>query len=239
MKGTLTKDGRPFPVLIVIAVLMVSSPAAAELYKYLDEDGSVIVTTEKRQGLKLIEVIGGAEKKPARRAAKRKAGRRHLPAARPKATLPRVESEVDTGAAREKRYDAIIREAARTYKIPISFIKGVIRVESNFNPHVVSHAGAMGLMQLMPGTARYLGVSDPFDPKQNIFGGTKLLRMLTNKYNGDINLLLSAYNAGEGAVARYDGIPYNQTREYVRKVYRFYKQYQFEETSRKGDGAPR
>ena len=90
-------------------------------------------------------------------------------------------------------------------------------------------------MQLMPRTARYLGVSDPFDPRQNIFGGTKLLRMLTNKYNGDINLLLSAYNAGEGTVARYNGIPYNQTREYVRKVYHFYKLYQREEEGRQGN----
>src|SRR5690606_9841675 len=119
-------------------------------------------------------------------------------------------------SGKEERFDHIIREASATYQIPFAFIKGVIKVESNFNPLVVSRTGAMGLMQLMPGTADFLGVEDAFDPRQNIFGGTKLLRILTNRYNGDINLLLSAYNAGEGAVARYDGIPYAQTREYVR-----------------------
>jgi soluble lytic murein transglycosylase-like protein len=238
MVGVVKQSGMRIGFVFFVGVMLLAQPAASEIYKYLDEEGSVLVTTQKRSDLKLLEVIGG-EKKPARSAVKRKAGRRHVPARRAGATLPRVQADVDEGAPRSRRFDAIILEASRTYKIPVAFIKGVIRVESNFNPHVVSHAGAMGLMQLMPGTARYLGVSDPFDPKQNIFGGTKLLRMLTNKYNGDINLLLSAYNAGEGAVARYDGIPYNQTREYVRKVYRFYKQFQREEASSKVEGAPR
>ena len=129
-------------------------------------------------------------------------------------------------AAWEDRFDDIIREASETYQIPFFFIKGVIKVESNFNPLVVSRTGAMGLMQLMPGTADFLGVEDAFDPRQNIFGGAKLLRILTNRFNGDINLVLSGYNAGEGAVARYDGIPYAQTREYVRRVYHHYKSYQ-------------
>ncbi|MBH23164.1 MAG: hypothetical protein CMH57_01635 [Myxococcales bacterium] len=135
-------------------------------------------------------------------------------------------------------YDDYIREAAATYQIPFAFIKGVIKVESNFYPTVISPVGAMGLMQLMPATADYLGVKDAFDPRQNIFGGAKLLRMLTNRYNGDINLLLSAYNAGEGAVDRYDGIPYEKTREYVRRVYHYYKQYQSQEQGDYSASAP-
>ena len=229
-------------MLALAVAALVCSPAGADIYKYQAEDGSVLVTTEKRKGLKLLEVISDSpsSSRPTKRPAVRKAGRRHVPAAR-KLDGPAAKTggdDVDESLPREARYDAIIRDASRTYRIPVAFIKGVIRVESNYHPHVVSHAGAMGLMQLMPATARYLGVSDPFDPKQNIFGGTKLLRMLTNKYNGDINLLLSAYNAGEGAVARYDGIPYNQTREYVRKVYRFYKLYQREESAREGGARP-
>ena len=130
---------------------------------------------------------------------------------------------------REAAYDDIIHEAADAYDVPFGFIKAVIRIESAFQSDAVSHAGAMGLMQLMPRTAESLDVDDPFDVRQNIFGGAKFLRILIDRYDGDINLILAAYNAGDVAVRRHDGIPYAQTRQYVASVYYWYQKYSADE----------
>jgi len=217
-------------------LLAASGEAAADLYRYQMADGSVLITSEPRPGLKLIERIGDGGGSSSGGGASAGGGRtisKKFQAARDRAVKARDDHKANGGAGTgsgqggsyENRFDDIIHEAATRYQIPFAFIKGVIKVESNFNPLVVSPVGAQGLMQLMPGTADFLGVDDAFDPRQNIFGGAKLLRILTNKYNGDINLILSAYNAGDGAVARYDGIPYAQTREYVRRVYHFYNSF--------------
>jgi soluble lytic murein transglycosylase-like protein len=129
----------------------------------------------------------------------------------------------DRSPDRYNRYDGHIREAARLYQLPESFIRAVMRVESDFSPGVVSHAGAMGLMQLMPRTAASMGVRDPFDARQNILGGSRYLRILANKFNGDLVLTIAAYNAGEGAVMRHRGVPpYSETRRYVQNVLRYY-----------------
>lgn len=199
-------------------VLAMSGLANADIYKYQTRDGSVLITTEPRTGLKLLDHMRDSSGTP-KTTGKRRSKTRALAARSAHGTA----LGYDPSSPREARFDTIIREASEVYQIPFAFIKGVIKVESNFNPMALSPVGAMGLMQLMPNTAATLGVEDAFDPRQNIFGGAKLLRLLTNRYNGDINLLLSAYNAGEGAVDRYDGIPYNQTREYVRRVYRWYQ----------------
>lgn len=118
--------------------------------------------------------------------------------------------------------DRIFDEAAATHKVPARLLKAVAKAESNFNPNAVSHAGAVGVMQLMPGTAQSLGVSDPYNARENIMGGAKYLKENLDRF-GDESLALAAYNAGPGAVQKYDGIPpYKETQNYVKKVLSYY-----------------
>ncbi|MFZ7125668.1 MAG: lytic transglycosylase domain-containing protein [Desulfobacterales bacterium] len=115
--------------------------------------------------------------------------------------------------------DSSIRDASRKYRLSEALIRSVIRNESNFQPEAVSPAGAQGLMQLMPATARELGVENPFDIRQNIDGGSKYLRRMMDLFEGDLEKTLAAYNAGPGTVRRYDGVPpYPETRSYIRRV---------------------
>jgi hypothetical protein len=119
--------------------------------------------------------------------------------------------------------DALIEEAANRYQVDPLLVKSVMQVESNFNPAAVSPKGAQGLMQLIPATALRFGVTDPFDSKQNIEGGVKYLRYLQDLFPSDLRLSLAAYNAGEGAVAKYGAVPpYRETVDYVQKVHQRY-----------------
>ncbi|MFN0074114.1 MAG: lytic transglycosylase domain-containing protein [Chloroflexota bacterium] len=116
-------------------------------------------------------------------------------------------------------YAELIASASRQYGVDPALIAGVIESESSFNPKAVSRAGAKGLMQLMDATAQGLGVTDSLDPKQNVMGGTRLLRQLLDRYSGDVKLALAAYNAGPGAVNQHGGVPtYAETQRYVPKV---------------------
>ena len=123
--------------------------------------------------------------------------------------------------------DPLIQAQADRQGLDPNLLKAVIRTESNFNPNAVSSAGAQGLMQLMPGTARGLGVENSFDPVQNLMGGAKYLKGLLKKYDNSVPKALAAYNAGPGAVDRYGGIPpYAETTQYVKKVLSSYQAYQ-------------
>jgi hypothetical protein len=124
------------------------------------------------------------------------------------------EGRIDAG-----RFDPFIREAAEREGVSAELVRAVIRQESAFDPFATSSAGARGLMQLMPDTARRFGVMNSFDARENIGGGVRYLRVLLRMFRGDVSLALAAYNSGEGTVRRYQGIPpYKETREYVRRI---------------------
>jgi soluble lytic murein transglycosylase-like protein len=125
-------------------------------------------------------------------------------------------------ASPEEIDESIVMAAAR-HNVDPNLVRAVVKVESNFNSNAVSRKGAMGLMQLMPKTARELKVKNPFDPQQNVDAGVRHLKYLLENYNGDVNLTLAAYNAGEGAVRRSAGVPhYSETQDYVRKITHLY-----------------
>lgn len=176
------------------------SPSAhADIYKSEGADGVITFSNDKRKGATLYQKS----------------------AAKAQVFLP-----ADTSPERYTRYDQWIREAAGLYQIPEALIRAVIRVESDFDPRAVSPANARGLMQMIPETAERMLVTDVFDPRQNIFGGVRYLRVLANTFNGDLALTVAAYNAGEGAVIRAGGIPpYPETQDYVVKVIGYYRQY--------------
>lgn len=181
-----------------LAVLTVAATGYADIYKQVDADGTISFTSRPSSGAKLY--------------AKDRKAQVFMPS--------------DDSADRFSRYDEYIRQAATLYQIPEELVRAVIRVESDFDPRAVSPANARGLMQLIPETAERMLVTDSFDPRQNIFGGVRYLRVLANLFNGDIQLTIAAYNAGEGAVIRYGGIPpYQETQDYVVKVLGYYRQY--------------
>jgi hypothetical protein len=119
----------------------------------------------------------------------------------------------------QSKYNDIIVEAAREFDVDAALVSAVIKAESDYNPRTVSHKGARGLMQLMPATAKRFGVSNSFDPEENIHAGTRYLRWLLNKFDGNADLAVAAYNAGEGNVWKYDGVPpFRETVNYINRI---------------------
>ena len=194
----------------ILLVMSVELPLSADIYSREAEDGTIHFTNMKPKGKDRRKYKVYLKTPPNRKA---RPGVVPVPA-------------MDSNPARYSRYDASIVEASRAFSIPEAFIRAVIRVESDYDPRVVSVAGAEGLMQLMPGTARRMNVKDSFDPHQNIMGGTRYLRYLANLFSGDMVLTIAGYHAGEGAVIKYRGVPpYESTQGYITKVLRHYNVY--------------
>lgn len=136
---------------------------------------------------------------------------------------PSSQNSPARGGFTQREIDAAIDQAASRHNVDPNLVRALVKVESNFNPNAVSRKGAMGLMQLMPQTARQLNLKNPFDPQQNIDAGVRHLKQLLDNYNGDVRLSLAAYNAGSGAVSRNRGIPrYSETQNYVRRITNLY-----------------
>lgn len=207
--GVVNRSLRLVRALGVVAILAIPSVGRGDIYTYTDADGTVHFTnTPAGDNRYRLYIRGNGWRKPG---------------AAP-GVMPVPPSDRDV--ARYSRYDGWIHEAATLYQIPEQLVRAVIRCESDYDPRAVSVSGARGLMQLMPDTATLMLVRDIDDPHDNIFGGVRLLRVLANEFNGDLELTIAAYNAGDGAVIRYGGIPpYQQTRDYVVNVTRFYRRY--------------
>jgi soluble lytic murein transglycosylase-like protein len=190
---------------------LLSSPVrtrADEIYSYRDADGVYHFSNAPSE--RRYHRIGRYGEKPTPE---------KLQEARREARAP---TEKQTRSYLE--YEAHVRAAAERYKLPVSLLRAVMAVESGFNHRARSQKGAMGLMQLMPGTAREMYVSDAWDPAQNIDGGARYLRILANLYDGDVHKTLAAYNAGPEAVRRAGGVPnIPETQNYVRKVTALYQ----------------
>lgn len=190
-------------IVICIFLLLFSPVASADIYKYIDDQG-VICYTDTPVGKKVQKIYKDYSEKSS--------GQK--PSAMGNATA----------ASHPSDYHDIIHAKASIYELDPTLIKAVITTESNWNRTAVSRKGAMGLMQLMPATAMDMNVRDPYDPEENIEGGTKYLRYLLDRFNGDLTLALAAYNAGPKTVEKfgYDVPPITETKQYVKKVLSLY-----------------
>ena len=202
---------RPYPrlrhLLVAVGLLCPSAaPAQADLFRRTDNNGVVHITNmpEGARWQRMYEEPKARE-------------------ARAKSSRSRGASKLGSTAKRKRLFTPYIAEASLRYTIPEALIRAVISVESAWNPGAVSRAGAVGLMQLMPATAKEMAISDSRDPRQNILAGTRYLRLLANKFGGDLVLTLAAYNAGEGNVVKKMGVPYRATKGYVQAVLRQYR----------------
>lgn len=187
--------------------LLLCQPGWADIFVFTDADGAVSlsnVPTDDR-----YTVLIAAQKQEI--------------AAVPVDNVPKSGSVLP----RKASFDQVVEEVSRTYGLESALLHAVISVESHYNPKAVSKKGAIGLMQLMPGTAKRYGVVDAFDPLQNLNGGAHYLRDLLNLFNSDVSLALAAFNAGEHAVAKYGNRlpPYRETVRYVPQVLDFYQRY--------------
>ncbi len=199
------------PVALVALAALVASPgpANADIFTYTDAEG-VTHFANKPAGDGRFKLYLKSRDRGSRKP--------------PPGVIPVAPS--DKSPERYARFDVWIRQAATLYQIPEELVRAVIKVESDYDPRAVSHMGAQGLMQLIPETAERMQVRDALDPREAIFGGTRYLRILANMFNGDLELTIAGYNAGENAVVRHAGIPpYEETQAYVGKVLSYYRRY--------------
>lgn len=214
----------------IFSMLCFPVVARADIYQYVDEQGVVHFTNQPRPG-KNWKLVVREYSKGERTTAKDSAA---LPGsgapAQKRCPTCDVVPARDTSLARFTRYDRFIEEAAALYQIPVPFIKAIIKAESDFDPRVVSYKSAKGLMQLIPEVEQDMGVKNVFDPRENILGGTRLLRYNANIFRGDMILTIAAYHAGPNAVKKYGGIPpYPSTRAYVKAVLKYYRHFKEEQ----------
>ena len=193
------------PFLVFFSMLLWVSYAHADIYKYTDKHGRVILTDTPKnsQYKRLVKTWKGwVEQK-------------------------RTKQSQAMFAKNMKKFSPTVDAVARRYRLPKSLVHAVITAESAYNPNAISRAGAVGLMQLMPGTAKRYGVKNRMNPYENIHGGSRYLRDLLIMFKNDLRLALAAYNAGEGAVKKYGYKvpPYKETQTYVRRVINYYKKY--------------
>lgn len=186
-----------FLILLATALFGLPSPGQSDIYRYVDAKGTVHFTNTPT-------------------------GSQY--------SFYRKENGTRTGstlvAIGPKAYGDLIRRYSGQFNLEEALVSAVIKAESNFNPRALSSKGAMGIMQLIPETARLLAVRDPYDPEDNIRGGSRYLRMMLDEFSGNVDFALAAYNAGPGAVRRHGGIPpYQETRTYVQKVKEYLQQY--------------
>ncbi len=186
-----------FSVLTAYFLFAATNLAVADIFKYVDEEGVLHLTN--------VPSIPNAK---------------YVLVLKEKRILFRRNIDIN-------KFDQLIITASNKHKIDPALIKAVIKAESNFNHQAVSPVGAQGLMQLMPATASQLQVEDAFHPEKNIEGGVRYLRYLLNLYRGNLPLALAAYNAGEGAVSKYNNQvpPYRETRNYINRVLSFYNSF--------------
>jgi soluble lytic murein transglycosylase-like protein len=193
-------------LLLLSAVLLLPATAGADI-ALLSTGATMKVSAQRVEGDTVVLVLKGG-------------GEVGVPAAMVRGIVPdEVLEEIPPTASGMADFERLVGEAAQRHGLDPALVMAVIGVESGFQPEAVSPKGAQGLMQLMPGTARDMGVTDPFDPAANLDGGSRYLSSLVARYEGDLAKALAAYNAGMGAVARHRGVPpYAETRRYVREV---------------------
>jgi soluble lytic murein transglycosylase-like protein len=190
-------------------MILCAVPAHGQIVSYMDSDGKrVFINADPPHTVRQVKasLTEGAA----------------TPGASSRTTQnPLAASPFLSAAARANRekIEVMIREVSARYRVDPALVRAVMETESNWNSAAISKKGAQGLMQLVPGTAQQLGVNNAFDPKQNLDGGVRYLHTLLERYNGDLDRALAAYNAGPGAVDRAGGVPrYRETRDYVQKV---------------------
>jgi soluble lytic murein transglycosylase-like protein len=198
---TMNKNCIPVAVLVAGALFALARPLRAQIATQVDEHGKLVFVNgdspNARRGSTISSTSGASHSRSGLS----------------------TESAAEALGANDGRLDRIVRDAAARHQLDPALVKAVISTESGWNPQAVSRKGAVGLMQLIPGTAQRFGVGNPFDPAQNVEGGTTYLKSLLDRYNGDLDKTLAAYNAGAHAVDANRGVPpYFETQRYVHKV---------------------